>query len=120
MKQLKRQSLACGWPSHILSDAKYVADTTDAERGALDETTVEGLTKVLHIRNAYIIITNMCDGHQVEHLLERVPESHARKALECIRNYFFPGGESIGIAQHKFSTATMENTHTNSANGLLE
>ena len=67
VKQLKRQSLAYKWPPHILADAGGAVDLTDGERAALDENTVEGLTTLLNIRNAYVIITAMCDGHQVEH-----------------------------------------------------
>ena len=111
MKQLERQASRYEWPPHILSDS--VPDLTPAERNALDQDTVEGLRKILHIRNAYDIITAKCDGHQVEGLLETCTRSHARMAVNIIREFFHPtdnAGKRLAYAT--FVNATMANTHT--------
>ncbi len=111
MKQLRRQALSFGWPSHILSDSD--ADLTDAERNALDEDTVEGLKAILHIRNAFVTITSKCDGHQVEGLLETCPDSRARMAVDIIREYFHPKSTAgRRLAYSTFVNASMANTHT--------
>jgi hypothetical protein len=110
-KQLKRQALAYGWPPHIMTDTD---DLSDEDRGDLNANTVEGLSTLLHIRNAYVIITAMCDGHQVEHLLEGCEESRARAALDIIKQYFYPSTTAgKRIAYKTFNNATMANTHTN-------
>ena len=110
-KQLKRQAVAHSWPSHIMAEAGGVPDLTDEQRAALDENVAADLEKLLHIRNAYVIVTAMCDDHEVAHLLEGVPEGQARKALDCIRNYFYPNSTSgRRMAYKTFVTSSMAST----------
>ena len=112
IKQLKRQAKQCNWPTHIMDIGE--ADMPPGERANLDPNDVDELKIILHIRNAYTIITSMCDGHQVEHLLESCTDGHAREALDCIREYFNPpttGGRRN--ASKKFNNDTMATTHTN-------
>jgi len=111
-KQLKRQAVTYGWPPHIMTEAGGIPDLTDDERDALDEDNPDDLETLLHIRNAYVIVTAMCDDHEVSHLLEGVPEGRARQALDCIRNYFYPNSTSgRRMAYKTFVTASMTSTH---------
>ena len=51
-KQLKRASLAYGWPIHIMADVGDTQDLTDTERASLDEEDPTDLETLLHIRTA--------------------------------------------------------------------
>lgn len=105
--------MSYGWPLHIMAEAGGVPDLTDDERGALDENVSDDLETLLHIRNAYmyVIVTAMCDDHEVSHLLEGVPEGRARQALDCIRNYVYPNSTSgRRMAYKTFVTSSMAST----------
>ena len=112
IKQLKREAERQSWPEHILSEGDH-PDLTQSERDALDLNKVDDLRKMCHIRNAYTVITNSCDGHQLQSKLEDIPHPRARQAMDCVRNSLFPQTTAgRQIANTAFNTATMEYTRT--------
>ena len=113
IKQLKREAERQSWPEHILSEGDP-PDLTQSERDALDLNKVDDLRKMCHIRNAYTVITNSCDGHQLQSKLEDIPHPRARQAMDCVRNSLFPQTASgRQIANTAFNNATMESSRTN-------
>ena len=111
-KQFRRFALSYQWPAHILDESQ--PNLSQADRDALNVDDPGDLKTLLDIRNAYVAISTKCDGHQVEHLLETVPESHARAVVDTIREYLYPNSTAGRRATYKkFHNATMANTSTN-------
>ena len=120
-KQLKTQAFAYGWPPHILDIKGTTPDLTATERADLDSDDPDDLMTILHMRNAYVAITEACTGHQVESLTESIPQGHAREVLDCIKDFHNPattGGRRL--AYNKFVNATMASTHTNIVEWIAE
>jgi hypothetical protein len=103
-QQLERQAYAHGWPTNILD---LQADEYDANDDAELEVT-------LNVRNAFMIIMNKTDGHDVEHLLEDCPQGNAQRAFRTVHNYFHRNSQSGKTAAYQaFFTASMSKSDCN-------
>jgi hypothetical protein len=113
--QLTRQAYAYGWPPHILD--RSIDDLTDEERKAQHDDPNQSeahLKNIYNIRNAFLVISTSCDGHQVENLMEMCPQGHARKAYDIVCTFFNPKTTSGKSEQYQsFFGSSMASSHTN-------
>lgn len=96
--QLERYAVAYEWPENILNlTADEYNPDDDAE-----------LEVKLNIRNAFIIIMNKTDDHDVTHLLEDCPQGNAQRAFRIVHNYFHRSSQSgMTAAYQAFFNASM-------------
>ena len=103
-RQLKRQAHNFNWPKWIL------------DRG-IAEPVHEQLTfhAKLCKKNAYMLITSKCDGHQdVDTLLQAVEIGDARAAWKTVRGHFLKqSAAGLSRAYQCFYGATMASTNNN-------
>jgi hypothetical protein len=104
MRLMKSQRDQFDWPDHIVpDDPSSTPDLNSTQRGQLDKATVDGLTTLLHIRNANAFIHACVRSHLVEGLLETCERGRARQAMDMIRGFYRPKTQAgRRIANQKF------------------
>jgi hypothetical protein len=117
---LRRAENRFSWPKHILGTDNTAALTdvqraelqTEADSDAADS--LEAQQRLMHTKNAYNLILEKCESHEVADLLEDVPIGHARAAYDIIKKYFVSSTVGGTTATYgKFFTLAMATSQTN-------